>query len=131
MTPKTPFSELPAEAVETLKQLSRHDFEMLSIEARRMQDAEALAELPRDPHKAAKGAIECLIRNDDRIDVDDAEGFVESVLEVASAALANPDFDSTDAIHLHRIIRAAVNAQQASMNNMREATDRLRAMLQK
>ncbi len=124
-------SDLPAEAVEKLKTLPGRSFNMLAIEARRLREQEAFAELPTDPVEAANQANACLVRNDDRIDVDDAEGFVESVLEVACTALANPDFDSTDAIHLHRIIRAATNAQQASMNNMREASDRLRAMLQK
>ncbi|QYX55510.1 hypothetical protein K1T73_10390 [Roseovarius sp. SCSIO 43702] len=124
-------SDLPAEAVETLKQLSRRDFELLSIDATNMREVEQMADLPRDPVEAAKAANACLIRNDERIDIDDAQGFVASVLEVACTALANPDFDSTDAIHLHRIIRAAVNAQQASENNMREARQRLRAMLNK
>ncbi|WP_108484346.1 hypothetical protein [Oceaniglobus ichthyenteri] len=122
-------SDLPAEAVKTLKQLSPRDFEMLAIDAHRMQDAEDMAKLPSDPIEAAKGANACLINNNDKIDVDDAEGFVESVLEVASIALANPDFDSTDAIHLHRIVRAAVNAQQASMSNTREANRSLRAAI--
>ncbi len=124
-------SDLPAEAVEKLKSLSGHGFDLLAIEARRLREQEAFAELPTDPAEAASQANACLVRNDDRIDVDDAEGFVESVLEVACTALANPDFDSSDAIHLHRIIRAATNAQQASMNNTSEASSRLRALLNK
>lgn len=124
-------SDLPAEAIEKLKPLSHHEFTMLAVDARNMRDTDAKAELPTDPKKAARDANRCLIRSTTMIDVDDAEGFVESVLEVASTALGNPDFDSIDAMHLHRIIRAAVNAQQASMNNMREASDRLRAALQK
>ncbi len=124
-------SDLPAESVEKLKPLSHHEFKMLGVEARNMRDADAMAGLPSDPLEAAKGANACLIRSSTLIDVDDAEGFVESVLEVASTALGNPDFDNIDAMHLHRIVRAAVAAQQASMGNIREANERLRAALQK
>ncbi|MEX1234399.1 MAG: hypothetical protein WEB56_05370 [Roseovarius sp.] len=124
-------SDLPAEAVETLKALSPRDFEMLAIDARHMQDAEAMAELPSDPIEAAKGANDCLIRGDTHIDVGDAAGFVESVLEVASTALSNPDFDSVDAAHLHRIIHAALDAHHAHKNNTREANARLRAAIYK
>ncbi|RKF16909.1 hypothetical protein D6850_05100 [Roseovarius spongiae] len=122
-------SDLPSEAIEKLKPLSFHDFKMLAIDARRMCEGEILAELPTNSMEAAKDANACRIRGATTIDVDAAEGFVESALEVASTALANPDFDSTDAIHLHRIIRAVVNAQQASMSNMREANRCLRAAI--
>ncbi|MEI4262326.1 hypothetical protein [Roseovarius sp. D0-M9] len=123
-------SDLPPEAVEKLKSLSRHEFGLLSIDAALMRENEAKAKLPSDPMEAAAGANACLIRSDTMIDVDDAAGFVESVLEIASTALGNPDFDDTDATHLHRIMRAAVDAQRASMSNTREANERLRAALQ-
>ena len=123
-------TDLPEEAQEKLKPLSRLGFELLEIDARRIRHEEAEAEFPTEAQEAMRAANKRLIADVD-LKVPSPREFVESAFELALLALNSKDFTCDDTEHLAHVLSVARDVNAANNGIVEEASARLRAAFKK
>ena len=125
----TLLSDLPAEAQEALKGMSRAQLEFLLCEVRGHQLDAQVSQYPADAEAAAQGARYAL-RREATITVEDPLDMLVSLFNVTRMMLAHgstEDLDRTDCLHLWKVTDMADDLLRAHVAAVGEAGLRLRA----
>lgn len=122
--------DLPAEAVEKLKPLGDHDFDMLSIDAKLLREAEVTAPFPTDPLEALEGVWEVWGRKPEGV-ADDHLREIHDALRVACVLLGREDdLDAQDCGHLWGLLSRAERLLRWEISNNEEQRQRMYKALQ-
>ena len=118
-------SDLPAEAVEKLKPLSHHEFDLLSIEAAHLRDQDETAAFPTDPLEALTGVWETFKRKPDGVE-DDHLKDMQDLIRVACLVLGREeDLDAADCQHLWALLDRADSLLRWEKQNREEMRQRV------
>ncbi len=125
MSDRIQLSEFDPETRERLSGLSRHEINLLSIQARREADEADQSSWPKDPKEAAAAALKVLATAV-QAEVDDGLSEVEMSLRLAVLILSRPeDLDEPDAEALAWLLDRATWLTQKKRALTREASERL------
>ena len=117
--------DLPLEAVEKLKPLSHHEFDLLSIQAGLLRDEEETADLPTDPLEALTGVWETFKRKPDSVE-DDHLKDMQDLIRVACLVLGREeDIDAADCHHLRALLDRADTLLRWEKKNREEMRQRM------
>ena len=117
--------DLPPEAVEKLKPLSHHEFDLLSIQAVHLRDEDETAAFPTDPLEALTGAWETFKRTPDGVE-DDHLKDMQDLIRVACLVLGREeDLDAADCQHLWALLDRADTLLRWEKKNREEMRQRM------
>ena len=116
---------LPPEALEKLKPLSHHEFDLLSIEAGRLREKDITTDFPTDPLEALKGVWKVFGRKPEGVEDDHMED-IQNAVRVVSLVLSSVEhLDQEDCRRLWAVLDRAETLLRWERQSQEEQRQRM------